>query len=87
MIPQSPDAIQALVTRAGIVANVRRAGRHGLEAIVSDRCTPAETLVAGCTTWGANVRVDPLAKSPVEAEKMDRHYYSCINRLHYRILK
>ena len=35
-----PEAVQALVMRAGIVVNVTRADRRRLEAIVSDRCAP-----------------------------------------------
>src|SRR6202171_1092269 len=37
-IPKLPEAVQALVMRAGIVVNVTRTDRRRLEAIVSDRC-------------------------------------------------
>jgi hypothetical protein len=37
---QSPEAVQALGMRAGIVVNVTRADRRRLEAIVSDRSAP-----------------------------------------------
>src|SRR6185503_4703468 len=36
-IPKSPEAVQALVMRAGIVVNVTRSDRRRLEAIVADR--------------------------------------------------
>jgi hypothetical protein len=39
-IPKSPEAVQALAMRAGIVVNVTRADRRRLEAIVSDRSAP-----------------------------------------------
>jgi hypothetical protein len=39
-IPKRPEAVQALVMRAGIVVNVTRADRGRLEAIISDRCAP-----------------------------------------------
>src|SRR6202171_3324976 len=39
-IPKLPEAVQALVMRAGIVVNVTRTDRRRLEAIVSDRCAP-----------------------------------------------
>src|SRR5437879_3135783 len=39
-IPKSPDAVQALGMRAGIVVNVTREDRRRLEAIVSDRSAP-----------------------------------------------
>jgi Winged helix-turn helix len=39
-IPKSPEAVQALVMRAGIVVNVTRDDRRRLEAIVADRSAP-----------------------------------------------
>jgi len=37
-----PEAVQALVMRAGIVVNVTPEDRHQLEAIVGDRNAPHE---------------------------------------------
>jgi hypothetical protein len=48
-IPKSTEAVQALGMRAGIVVNVTRAGRHRLEAIVSDRSAPQKHV------WRANI--------------------------------
>jgi hypothetical protein len=39
-IPKSPESVQALGMRAGIVVNVSREDRRRLEAIVSDRSAP-----------------------------------------------
>src|SRR5262249_46916582 len=39
-IPKSPEAVQALLMRAGIVVNVTQVDRRRLEAIVADRCAP-----------------------------------------------
>jgi hypothetical protein len=48
-MPKSPEAVQALVMRAGIVVNVTQADRHRLEAIVSDRRAPQKHM------WRANI--------------------------------
>jgi hypothetical protein len=40
VIPKSPEAVQALCMRAGIVVNVTRADRRRLEAIISNRGHP-----------------------------------------------
>src|SRR4030088_3036922 len=49
MIPKSAEAVQALIMRAGIVVNVRRADRLRLEAIVADRSAPQKHV------WRAKV--------------------------------
>ena len=48
-IPKSPEVVQSLGMRAGIIVKVTRADRHRLEAIVSDRSAPQKHV------WRANI--------------------------------
>jgi len=48
-IPKSPEVVQSLGMRAGIVVNVTQEDRRQPEAIVSDRSAPQKHV------WRANI--------------------------------